>query len=153
MTESEWVAQAQQMYEKAAQTYYTYLCSSSGFTYDTEDTIADDYVRITSCDTLEDAEAPYYTVFAKSAHASDFDGMLEMSDDKLYGRMGDRGADISYVSSAVTALTASTSSQLTFAGTSSYEDPEDGSASTKEDTFTLVLEDGSWRVGQFTMPY
>ena len=29
--------------------------------------------------TLEDAEAPYYTVFAKSAHASDFDGMLEMS--------------------------------------------------------------------------
>ena len=79
MTESEWVAQAQQMYEKAAQTYYTYLCSSSGFTYDTEDTIADDYVRITSCDTLEDAEAPYYAVFAKSAHASDFDGMLEMS--------------------------------------------------------------------------
>jgi hypothetical protein len=153
MTESEWVAQAQQMYEKAAQTYYTYLCSSSGFTYDTEDTIADDYVRITSCDTLEDAEAPYYAVFAKSAHASDFDGMLEMSEDKLYGRMGDRGADISYVSSAVTALTASTSSQLTFAVTSSYEDPEDGSASTKEDTFTLVLEDGSWRVGQFTMPY
>lgn len=45
MTESEWVAQAQQMYEKAAQTYYTYLCSSSGFTYDTEDTIADDYVH------------------------------------------------------------------------------------------------------------
>ena len=153
MTESEWVAQAQQMYEKAAQTYYTYLCSSSGFTYDTEDTIADDYVRITSCDTLEDAEAPYYAVFAKSAHASDFDGMLEMSEDKLYGRMGDRGADISYVSSAVTALTASTSSQLTFAVTSRYEDPEDGSASTKEDTFTLVLEDGSWRVGQFTMPY
>ena len=94
-----------------------------------------------------------YSVFAQSGHESDFDGMFQMVDDKLYGRLGDRGADISYVSAKVTALTASTDSTLTFSVTASYEEPDSGDTSEQTDTFTLVMERGAWRVGQFTMPY
>ena len=79
--------------------------------------------------------------------------MFQMVDDKLYGRLGDRGADISYVSAKVTALTASTDSTLTFSVTASYEEPDSGDTSEQTDTFTLVMERGAWRVGQFTMPY
>lgn len=153
MTADQWVAQAQQIYDNACQTYYTYRCSSDGFTYDDSDTTEDGYVRITSCDSIEAAEAEYYSVFAQTGHESDFDGMFQMVDGKLYGRLGDRGADISYVSSTVTALTASTDSTLTFSVTSSYEAPDGGETSEQADTFTLVMERGVWRVGQFTMPY
>jgi len=153
MTADQWVAQAQQIYDTACQTYYTYRCTSDCFTYDNSDTTEDGYVRITSCDSIEAAEAEYYSVFAQSGHESDFDGMFQMVDDKLYGRLGDRGADISYVSAKVTALTASTDSTLTFSVTASYEEPDSGDTSEQTDTFTLVMERGAWRVGQFTMPY
>lgn len=153
MTADQWVAQAQQIYETACQTYYTYLCSSSGYTYDETDTLDGDYVRITSCDSIEAAEAEFYSVFAQAGHENAFDGMFQTADGKLYGRIGDRGADISYVSSQVTALTDSTEDTLTFSVTSSYEDPETGDTSAQEDVFTLVMERGVWRVGQFTMPY
>ena len=149
----QWVAQAQQIYDTACQTYYTYRCTSDCFTYDNSDTTEDGYVRITSCDSIEAAEAEYYSVFAQSGHESDFDGMFQMVDDKLYGRLGDRGADISYVSAKVTALTASTDSTLTFSVTASYEEPDSGDTSEQTDTFTLVMERGAWRVSQFTMPY
>ena len=153
MTADQWVAQAQQIYDTACQTYYTYRCTSDCFTYDNSDTTEDGYVRITSCDSIEAAEAEYYSVFAQSGHESDFDGMFQMVDDKLYGRLGDRGADISYVSAKVTALTASTDSTLTFSVTASYEEPDSGDTSEQTDTFTLVMERGAWRVSQFTMPY
>lgn len=49
MTADQWVAQAQQIYDTACQTYYTYRCTSDCFTYDNSDTTEDGYVRITSC--------------------------------------------------------------------------------------------------------
>ena len=55
MTADQWVAQAQQIYDTACQTYYTYRCTSDCFTYDNSDTTEDGYVRITSCDSIEAA--------------------------------------------------------------------------------------------------
>ncbi len=154
MTADQWVAQAQQIYETACKTYFTYLCSSSGYTYDEADTLDDNYVRITSCDSIEAAEAEFYSVFTQTGHENVFDGMFQMKDDKLYGRIGDRGANIFYGSSQVTALTGSTEDTLTFSVTSTYQDPDSGEqTSVQEDVFTLVMERGAWRVSQFTMPY
>lgn len=153
MTAEQWVAQAQQIYETACETYYTYLCTSSGYTYDETDTLDGGYVRITSCDSIEAAEAEFYSVFTQAGHENAFDGMFQTADGKLYGRIGDRGADITYASSQVTALTGSTEDTLTFSVTDSYEDPETGETSAQENVFTLAMERGVWRVSQFTMPY
>lgn len=154
MTADQWVAQAQQIYETACKTYFTYLCSSSGYTYDETDTLDDNYVRITSCDSIEAAEAEFYSVFTQTGHEDVFDGMFQMKDNKLYGRIGDRGANIFYGSSQVTALTGSTEDTLTFSVTSTYQDPDSGEQTpVQEDVFTLVMERGAWRVSQFTMPY
>lgn len=153
LTAAEWCEQAQQIYTTAAATYYTYLCSSDGFTYDTSDVIDENWQRVTSCDTLEEASAEYYSVFAQTGHENDLDEQFRVVDDKLYRLCGDRGADISYLDSEVTALTDSTDDTLTFTVVSTYQFPDETEQTTQEDIFTLVLEQGVWRVGQFTMPY
>lgn len=153
MTADEWVAEAQNIYTTAASTYFTYLCSSGGFDYDMDDVVDGNWFHVTNCDTLEEAGAEFYSVFSEAAHESDLDGQLQLIDDKVYRLCGDRGADISYVSSKVTALTDSTADTLTFSVTSTYQYPEEDEITTKDDVFTLVFERGVWRVGQFTMPY
>lgn len=153
MTAEEWCTQAQQIYTTAASTYFTYLCSSDGFTYDSSDVIEDNWMRVTSCNTLEEATAEYYSVFAQTGHETDLDGQFRMVDDKLYRLCSDRGADISYVNSKVTALTSSTSDTLTFTVVSTYQFPDETEQTTQEEVFTLVFERSAWRVGQFTMPY
>ena len=153
LTAEEWCEEAQQIYTTAAATYYTYLCSSDGFTYDTSDVIDDSWQRVTSCDTLEEATAEYYSVFAQTGHESDLDEQFRVVDDKLYRLCGDRGADISYLDSKVIALTSSTADTLTFTVVSTYQFPDETEQTTQEDIFTLVMERGVWRVGQFTMPY
>lgn len=153
MTAAKWCAQAQQIYETAATTYFTYLCSSDGFTYDAEDCIDGGWYRVTNCNTLEDAEAEYYSVFAKSGHETDLDKQFQIVDEKLYRLCGDRGADISYLDSKVTELLESTTDTLTFSVVSTYQFPDASEITTQEDRFTLVWERDAWRVGQFTMPY
>ncbi|MGN1403141.1 MAG: hypothetical protein ACI4XB_02335 [Ruminococcus sp.] len=153
LTAEEWCEQAQQIYTTAAAVYYTYLCSSDGFTYDASDVIDENWQRVTSCDTLEEATAEYYSVFAQTGHENDLNEQFRVVDDKLYRLCGDRGADISYLDSEVTALTDSTDDTLTFTVVSTYQFPDETEQTTQEDIFTLVLERGVWRVGQFTMPY
>lgn len=155
LTAEAWCAQAQQIYENAASTYFIYQASSGmGFTYDTSDTIGDgSWQRVTNYSTIEEAEAGYYEVFAQTGHETDLDAQFQMSDGKLYRRCGDRGSDISYQSSTVTALTSSTADTLTFSVVSSYQFPDETEATQKESVLTLVYERGAWRVGTFTMPY
>lgn len=153
MTASEWCTQAQKIYTAAASTYFIYLCSSDGFAYDTDDVTEDGWVRVTNYQTIEEAEAEYYDIFARAGHEMDLNGQFRMENDKLYRLCGDRGGDISYVSSEVTELTGSTADTLTFSVVSTYQEPDSTEQTTREDTFTLILEHGEWHVGQFTMPY
>ena len=155
LTAEAWCTQAQQIYENAASTYFIYQASSGmGFTYDTSDTIGDgSWQRVTNYSTIEEAEAGYYEVFAQAGHETDLDAQFQMLDGKLYRRCGDRGSDISYQSSTVTALTGSTADTLAFSVVSSYQFPDEIEATQKESVLTLVYERGAWRVGTFTMPY
>ncbi len=153
---AQWIETASAMYESAISVYNTYLCSSDGFTYETDENSVDGWMHVTSCDTLEAAVQPYFDVFAVSQHSGDLDGQFQMIDDKLYRLCGDRGLDITYVSSEITALTDRTEDCLTFTVVSTYCEPyngsEDGVTTEQTDVFTLVLEDGQWKVGTFTMP-
>ncbi len=157
LTVSQWLEKANVMYQTAITTYNTYLCSSDGFQYQTDENSIDGWMLVTSCSTVEEATQPYFDIFAVSQHNSDLDGQFQMIDGNLYRLCGDRGMDITYISSEITTLTESTEDSLVFQAVSTYCEPdkeEQNNAYTqRSDIFTIVLENGQWKVGQFTMPY
>lgn len=147
-TEEEWMVLGQDLYRQAMETAFRYLCSGSAFPIDTEHMeIIDRTYFLTTCPSFEEATAPYYEIFSKAYHAGDFDGILLEQDGKLYTTRGARGMDISYLSSEITELVSVSEDAVVFTVSSQYEDSE----TTAE--FTLVPEDGLWKVGEFTLPY
>ena len=156
LTKAEWLEKAQTMYETAAKINFQYLCSSQVFQYDFSNVHPEDAncYLIPAYTTIEEATKPYYDVFTNKSHASDFEGILLEVDGKLYGRAGDRGADITYQGAKVTALTDVTETTLTFEVALTYSEPDDETNTiTRTNTFTLYEEDGAWKVDTFTMPY
>lgn len=148
MTVSEWLSNAQNIYDNAARMKFRYICPSTYFTCDDSDIKEEGrWIRVTSCETLEEAAADYYSVFAETGHESDLDNSLRMIDGVLYCSAGARGGNMTYQGSEITELTDSTDDTLTFKVISTYDD------TTEENIFTLVYERGVWRVGEFTMPY
>lgn len=156
LTKAEWLEKAQTMYETAAKINFQYLCSSQVFQYDFSNVHPEDAncYLIPAYTTIEEATKPYYEVFTKKSHTFDFEGILLEVDGKLYGRAGDRGADITYQGAKVTALTDVTETTLTFEVALTYAEPDDETNTiTRTNTFTLYEEDGAWKVDTFTMPF
>lgn len=156
LTKAEWLEKAQTLYETAAKLNFQYLCSSQMFQYDFSNVHPEDTncYLIPAYTTIEEATKPYYDVFTKKSHASDFEGILLEKDGKLYGCAGERGADITYQGAKVTTLTDITETTLTFEVALTYAEPDDETnTTTKTNTFTLYQEDGVWKVDTFTMPY
>jgi hypothetical protein len=148
-TETEWMALAQDLYKEAMDLSYRYLCGGgSVFPFDAENLeVIDKTYFLTTCTSFDDATAPYYEVFSKAEHADDFDGILLEQDGRLYAARVARGMDISYLSSEVQALVSVSETEVRFTVCSEYEDGE------VLTDLTLVPEDGTWKVGEFTLPY
>lgn len=152
-TTSEWLEKAQELYETAAKTMFQYCCTSQMFQYDFSDSNQPNYYHITDYDTIADATEPYYEVFSRKSHSGDFDSLLLEADGKLYGLAGDRGSDITYQGATVTALESATEDTLTFTVALTYTGTDGEDSTTKNDSFSLYLEDGIWKVDTFTLPY
>lgn len=153
LTTSEWLEKAQGLYETAAKTMFQYCCTSQMFQYDFSDSNQPNYYHITDYDTIADATEPYYEVFSRKSHSGDFDSLLLEADGKLYGLAGDRGSDITYHGATVTALESATEDTLTFTVALTYTGTDGEDTTTKNDSFSLHLEDGVWKVDTFTLPY
>ena len=153
LTTSEWLEKAQELYETAAKTMFQYCCTSQMFQYDFSDSNQPNYYHITDYDTIADATEPYYEVFSRKSHSGDFDSLLLEADGKLYGLAGDRGSDITYQGATVTALESATEDTLTFTVALTYTGTDGEDTTTKNDSFSLHLEDGVWKVDTFTLPY
>lgn len=153
LTTSEWLEKAQELYETAAKTMFQYCCTSQMFQYDFSDSNQPNYYHITDYDTIADATEPYYEVFSRKSHSGDFDSLLLEADGKLYGLAGDRGSDITYQGATVTALESATEDTLTFTVALTYTGTDGEDSTTKNDSFSLYLEDGIWKVDTFTLPY
>lgn len=148
MSTSEWLDKAQSIYNSAARTRFNYICTSNYFDCDYSDMKGDGrWVRVTNCDTLEEASAEYYSVFAESGHESDLDNYLTVIEGELYCSDGARGKDITYQGTEVTEITDSSDDTITFKVVSTYDDR------TEENEFSLVYERGAWYVEDFKMPY
>ncbi|MBQ8514190.1 MAG: hypothetical protein IJ496_02215 [Ruminococcus sp.] len=147
-TEEEWLVLGQEMYQQAMELSFRFLCTGSEFPFDMDnlEIIDRTYFR-TTCISYEEATAPYYELFSRMHHENDFDGLLMEQDGVLYAARAARGMDISYISSEVTELVSVSESEVVFNVHTEYEESE------ITGTFTLVPEDGFWKVGVFTLPY
>lgn len=147
-TEEEWMILGQEMYQQAMELSFRFLCTGSEFPFDMDnlEIIDRTYFR-TTCISYDDATAPYYEIFSRMHHENDFDGLLMEQDGVLYAARAARGMDISYISSEVTGLVSVSESEVVFSVHTEYEESE------ITGTFTLVPEEGFWKVGEFVLPY
>lgn len=147
-TEAQWLAEAQELYMKGCDLAFRYLCTGSEFPIDRENLeIIDKTYFLTTCGSFEEATAPYYELFSKEYHGSDFEGLLLEQNGRLYAARAVRGMDMTYLSSQVEKLVSVSDEEAVFSVTIEYEEGESAAE------FSLVQENGEWKIGRFTLPY
>ncbi|MBQ8725470.1 MAG: hypothetical protein IJY74_07390 [Oscillospiraceae bacterium] len=147
-TKDEWLTLGQELHMEACELAFRYLCTGSEFPFDRANLeIIDRTYFLTIYTSFEEATAPYYELFSRSHHSNDFDGLLLEQDGRLYAARAARGMDVTYLSSEVSELVSVTNTEVRYRVTVEYED------STETYDFTLVPEDGFWKIGEFTLPY
>lgn len=104
---------------------------------------------------IADVEADYFKVFSESC-GSDLSEIYMESGGRVYALSGERGQNIYYTGSAVTAVESRTENEIFFTVENYYSgDDFSGEGNiTKSDVFSAVISsDGSWRAGKFSLPY
>ncbi|MBO5226581.1 MAG: hypothetical protein J6B17_00680 [Ruminococcus sp.] len=147
-TQDQWLSLGQELYMEGCELAFRYLCTGSEFPIDRENLdIIDRTYFLTTYTSFEEATMPYYELFSKSNHGEDFNGLLLEQDGRLYAARAARGMDVTYLSSEVTELVSVTNTEVRYKVLVEYEE------GTQEHEFTLVPEDGFWKIGEFTLPY
>ena len=108
--------------------------------------------------TVDDALAKYYEIFSTRYPDDNIKDYFREYEGHVYWRSGGRGSNISYEYSKVTEIQRKEGDEIFFTAESSYcydfELMNTGHGTIVKDTFSVVVQpDGSWRVGQFRMPY
>lgn len=150
---------ANALYLVACETYWNYY---DGTPYPLD---YDEYVEVDagtyyflvddeSVTSLEDVQNHWFEIFSSDSDPGDFDGRFIERDGRVYASDGGRGANVFYTDTEVTEIVSVDDGEVTFRAVSHYANPEDGSSmDDEEDEFSIVLEDGAYHVGAFTLPY
>jgi hypothetical protein len=156
--EEELLALASSLYGVACDMYWNYYVGSP-YPLDYDDSIETDFGTLFAVDdddikTLDDVKQHWYEVFTSTIDPEDFDGSFAEKNGKLYSSDSDRGSNIYYESTDITEIVSIVDDEITFNAVSHYADPEDGSEAYDEtNEFSIILEDGAFHVGKFTLPY
>lgn len=147
-TDAQWIALGQELYMEGCETAFRYLCTGSEFPFDRENLeIIDKTYFLTTCTSFDEATAGYYELFSREYHGSDFEGLLYEQDGRLFAARAARGMDMTYLSSEVDSIVSVAETEIRFRVIIQYEEEE------VTTDFTLVPEDGFWKIGEFTLPY
>ena len=160
LSDSEAIAAAQALYQSACRTQWDYTVGTPySIDYDTyiENEYGWQYYLITESgiNSLADVEADYYKVFSDRYPTPLYEEYIEQ-DGNVYALNGQRGSDIFYTYSQVTAVTSRTDDEIFFTVTSYYDGTAIGedTSYTTEDEFSIVIgSDGVLRAGVFKLPY
>lgn len=115
------------------------------------------FYRITDSDitSLADVEHDYYKVFS-SRYSNTLSEIYIDGDGSVYALNGARGSNIYYIGSEITEIQSKTDDEIFFTVENHYsgDDFHTNEPVTRTETFSVVIEgDGTWRAGQFTLPY
>ncbi|MCC8069038.1 MAG: hypothetical protein LIO71_04730 [Ruminococcus sp.] len=155
------ISLATSLYNIACEMAWNYY-NGSPYSLDYDSSIEDEYGGIyfliddENIHSLEDVHEDWFEIFSSQEDPSDFDGHFIEKDGKVYVNDGTRGADVYYKDTEITEITSilGDGQEVTFNAVSHYIDPEDNSPMEDEiDEFSIILEDGSYHVGKFKLPY
>lgn len=154
------IAAAQELYDLACETRWKYTVGCP-YELDENDTIETDYnwifyrVKDEHIKSLNDVFDDYYKVFSRR-YPNDLNEIYIDGDGAVYAMAGERGMNLYYTGSKVISLEKRGSDEIFFKAESYYDgdDFEPDKKSSKTEDFSVVIEDdGSWHVGQFSLPY
>jgi hypothetical protein len=160
VSDEELIAAAQTLFDTACEVNWNYHVGCPyNLDYNTtaENEFGWQFYLITNPEisSLADVEADYYKVFS-DAYPNDLSEIFIESDGKVYALAGERGMNIFYEDSVVTAVTKRSDTEIFFNVENSYSgDDYNGDGEYTEDAeFSVVIsDDGTWRAGLFTLPY
>lgn len=152
---------ANSLHEVACEMAWNYF-NSSPYPMDYNNYIQDEYgnmyflINDNSITSIDDVKKDWLEIFSNKYNEIDFGNHFVENDGKVYVHDGSRGADITYSNTEITEISSKSSDQteVFFKAVSHYVDPADNSE--LEDQiydFSIILENGSYHVGQFTLPY
>ena len=153
------IAAAQAVYDAACQQQYRFTVGSP-YTLDHETYVENDMgwqfylVTDENINSLADVEADYDKIFS-SRYNSAIEEVFMEADGKVYCLDGHRGANIFYSYSQVVSVDKINPDEIFFTVTN-YYDPTDINGEepfTHDATFSVVIEDGVWKAGEFLLPY
>lgn len=104
---------------------------------------------------LADIETDYYRVFS-SEYPNKLSELYKESDGAVYALCGERGKDLYYVDSKITGVSERSDKEITFTVENHYSgnDFTGEEPYSETDTFSVVIyEDGTWRAGEFNLPF
>lgn len=154
------IAEAQELYETACMTSWKFHVGcpySLDYNTTIENSMGWQFYLITDEDinSLADVEEDYCRVFS-SEYPNDLSEVFIEQDGRVYALAGERGSDIYYVGSEVTAIKERSDHEIVFSVDVHYsgDDYTGDTPYTETQDFSVVIADnGSWRAGQFTLPY
>ncbi len=154
------IADAEALFKSACETNWNYHVGCP-YPLDYASYIENEYgwqfflVTESSVNSIADVEADYHKIFSDT-YENDLNEIYMESDGRVYALDGERGADIFYQGSRITGITEKTDTEIFFTVENSYsgDDFAPNDAYTETKAFSVVIhEDGSLRVGEFTLPY
>ncbi len=154
------IADAEALFLKACETNWNYHVGCP-YPLDYASYIENEYgwqfflVTENGVNSIADVEADYYKVFSDT-YENDLNEIYMESDGRVYALDGERGADIFYQGSRITGITEKNDTEIFFTVENSYsgDDFDPNAAYTETKAFSVVIhEDGSLRVGEFSLPY
>ncbi|MBQ8296326.1 MAG: hypothetical protein IJX77_00920 [Ruminococcus sp.] len=160
LSDEELVSMAQTLFESACRTSWDFHVGCP-YTLDynstAENSLGWKFYLVTSegISSIADVEADYYSTFSDT-YTTDLSEIYLESGGRVYALDGQRGSNIYYTGSAVTAVTSRQENEVFFTVENYYSgsDFSGEGAYTQTAEFSAVLhEDGSWRAGVFTLPY
>ena len=152
------ISAAQKLFESACQTYWKFLINCP-YELDYSDYVENDFkwqfykVKDSDVHSMADVERDFNKVFS-SRYPNDLSTNYRESNGSVYALNGERGAHLYYSASKITGIESRTDDEIFFT-VENYYDGSDFSDEpySETDTFSMVLEDGIWKAGRFTLPY
>lgn len=149
---------ASSLYSVACEMYWNYYYGSP-YPLDYDEYIEDNngiiyfLVDDNNIQSIEDVYNHWNEIFS-SKNSNDFDDRFYEKNGKVYINDGSRGANIFYIDTEITEIVSINDNEVTFNAVSHYVNPEDNSPMEDEShEFSIILEENSYHVGKFTLPY
>lgn len=154
------ISAAQALFESACRTQWNYTVGCP-FSLDTADYVENQFgwkffrVNDSRIKSIKDVESLYFKVFSDRYPHNEVTELYIEKNGAVYALSGNRGSDIYYSSSRITAIESRSADEIFFTVENYYDGSDFGQeAYTETELFSAVIENGSvWKAGQFRLPY